>query len=49
MYLNAKTEKGEKLLSAIKDLCEETDGAPLAAAKDAAREKMAKSRLPILT
>ena len=24
MYLNAKTEKGEKLLSAVKDLCEET-------------------------
>ena len=45
MYLNARTEKGEKLLSAVKDLCEETDGAPLAAAKDEARAKMAKNPL----
>ena len=36
---------GEKLLSAVKDLCEETDGAPLAAAKDEARARMAKNPL----
>lgn len=45
MYLNAVTEKGEKLLDALKDIAEETDGAPLEAAKAAAREQMAKNPL----
>ena len=45
IYLNAVTEKGEKLLDALKDIAGETDGAPLEAAKAAAREAMAKNPL----
>lgn len=45
IYLDAVTEKGEKLLAAVKDLCEAADGAALEKAKQAAREKMAQTPL----
>lgn len=45
LFLDAKTEKGEKLLSFAENLAEQTDGAEVEAQKNVIRDRM--SRLPL--
>ena len=42
LYLDAKTEKGEKLLAALSDLTEEADAAPVEEQKALIKERLAK-------
>ena len=49
LYLEAKTEKGEKLLKSIESLTEETDGAACEAQKSVIKERLEKLPLASLT
>jgi sulfhydrogenase subunit beta (sulfur reductase) len=49
LYLDAKTEKGKKLLTALESVTEEADAAPVEAQKEQTRARLAKLPLAKLT